>query len=337
MECRVFAAAVLIALSAPATLHAAGKVDKVKLDFEDGAIDPKFVPCNRPENETIAVSTEMGRDSKKSLRLPINVLPLFPGDVATLDAMKKAKRCLLENEIANYRGDEDERAELWEDKAYSPNFGTEVWYGFSMYVTRASVPPDDFNRVVLGQWKASYPEEPPSDYSPFLGQRLTGGFYHITLDVDAVEPDAPKDFEGGRKTCKLLLAFAKSAPSKFDAPLDLERPGKICEVRLEHSNYALEPVDPPDIKRFAYLPDPFDKWTDVVVGMKAGKGGFVELWVDGQRIARADGKIGHDAALVGQPQYFKFGPYRDPAGYPFEVYLDNLARGEVKDEVDPAK
>ena len=36
-------------------------------------------------------------------------------------------------------------------------------------------------------------------------------------------------------------------------------------------------------------------------------------------------------------QYFKFGPYRDPAGYGVTVYLDNLARGRSYEDVDPTK
>jgi hypothetical protein len=49
----------------------------------------------------------------------------------------------------------------------------------------ASAPYGDFNRLVAGQWKSK------TDDSPFLAQRFTGGFFHITLDVDA-DPSSKK-------------------------------------------------------------------------------------------------------------------------------------------------
>ncbi len=69
--------------------------------------------------------------------------------------------------------------------------------------------------------------------------------------------------------------------------------------------------------------------------MKGGADGVVEVWANGTKIARATGYIGHEGA-TGQPQYFKFGPYRDPAPFATTVYLDNLARGRSFAEVDPA-
>jgi hypothetical protein len=53
----------------------------------------------------------------------------------------------------------------------------------------------------------------------------------------------------------------------------------------------------------------------------------------GQRIGIGyEGIDDHDSL-----QYFKVGPYRDPAGYDTVIYLDNLARGHSKDEVDPSR
>ena len=97
-------------------------------------------------------------------------------------------------------------------------------------------------------------------------------------------------------------------------------------------NYPLE------IKREAYLPDPFgDKWTDLVFSVHGGrKDGITQVWAGGQLIATAKGWIGHYISAR-QKQYFKFGPYRDRTGYGITVYLDNLARGSTYEEVDPAK
>jgi hypothetical protein len=97
------------------------------------------------------------------------------------------------------------------------------------------------------------------------------------------------------------------------------------------------------IDRPAYLPNPWSadgtaSWIDLVFHIKGGDNGVVELWANGNRVAKATGWIGYegidDHSTV---QYFKFGPYRDPAGYDTVIYLDNLARGHTYDEVDPSK
>lgn len=239
--------------------------------------------------------------------------------------------CLVVDEIDLYRGDEDERAELWENKNFSPVFGQEAWYGFSMWVDQASAPYGNSNRVVLGQWKGNHSPKTTFDYSPFLAQRLTGGFYHITLDVDARQRAGD---DGERKTCRILLAFMSGPPSSLDSELELDRPAE-CESRLQHDALDLIPLEPILIEREAYLPRPFDRWTDLIFRVKAGRDGIVQVWADGAPIATARGWIGHKEA-GGTTQYFKFGPYRDPAPYGFVAYLDNLARGNSKEYVDPS-
>lgn len=323
----------LVILAAIASSAArAQDVGEVRTGFEDSRIPLEFVACNRPEN-AITISEDRARDGKRSLSLAIHETPLFPGvpPRALVDWKLSPSSCLLADQLALYRSDDAERAELWENKDMAPVFGQEAWYGFSMWIAGGSAPYGDFNRVVLGQWKASYGRT-AIDYSPFLSQRLTGGFYHITLDVDArlrVEDD------GAPKTCRVLLAFTSGPPSHLESELDLARPAG-CESRNEHDSFDLVPAEPIRIERHAYLPWPFDRWTDLIFRVKGGEHGIVQIWADGILVATATGWIGHKAA-AGTRQYFKFGPYRDPAAYPFLVYLDNLARGNSKDYVDPAR
>jgi Polysaccharide lyase len=322
--------AILAILFSGAAAHA---VDEVRTGFEDSVIPPQFVKCDRPEN-TIAISSKEARSGRKSLSLIIYKTPLF-GQAANMSLFRWAPSpasCLLTDKADLYRSDDVERAELWENKDDAPKFGEEAWYGFSMWIDGLSASFGDLHRVVLGQWKANYTSDSKIDYSPFLAQRLTGGFYHITLDVDA---RARMNDDGEPKTCRILLAFMDGPPSSVDRSLDLKRPVQ-CERRNQRGNLDLVPAKRIQIDREAYLPCPFNRWTDLIFRVKGGLNGIVQVWADGVLIASARGWIGHKAA-IGSNQYFKFGPYRDPAPNPFIVYLDNLARGNSKDYVDPSR
>ena len=293
-------------------------------------IDARFEVCRRPEN-TFKLSPK-ARSGRQSLELSITPQPMFqsaPGAMQNLNP----QHCLQEMQESTYWSDDLERAEIWEDKNSNPRFGEggALYFGFSMWVDAKGVPAGDFNRLVLGQWKAACKTK--CDGSPFLAQRLTGRFYHITLDVDAKIDQGGGD---GPKTCKILLAFSKDAPSPHEAPLALDRPTQ-CESRLQWQKNALKPAETIAITRKRYLPNPLDTWTDLVFRVDGGKkDGVFEVWAGGELIATAKGWIGHRIS-EGMKQYFKFGPYRDPAGYGFTVYLDNLAIGSSYDEVDPAK
>lgn len=323
----IVALASLCLLAAPASGQ---QIREVRTGFEQATIPADFVICHRPENR-IEITSKRARSGRSSLSLMIEKAPLFreaPG--TAVGWTPSAASCLLADQPGLFRGDDSERAELWENKSYAPMFGQEAWYGFSMWVEGGSAPYGDFNRVVLGQWKASY-NGIGLDYSPFVAQRLTGGFYHITLDVDA----APRgDDEAAPKTCRLLLAFAAGPPSSIEAELPLDRP-VICETRLLDRGSEIAPAHPIEIERDAYLPRPFDRWTDLIFRIKGGPNGIVQVWADGVLVATARGWIGHEQA-IGTRQYFKFGPYRDPAANPFLAHLDNLARGKSRSYVDPA-
>ena len=133
--------------------------------------------------------------------------------------------------------------------------------------------------------------------SPFLAQRFRNGVFHITL-------------QDGR--CRIWLAWQMGAHPK-------KRRG--CRVAVQ---------------RFADLPPSDSGWIDMVYRIRPDPNGngLVEVWANGQRIARATGAIGYDGM---RQQFFKFGPYRDPATYPMTVYLDSFRRGASFAQVDPSR
>lgn len=315
---RLIAVATLLAASVPA----AGAQDTLSLreSFEGVAFVSAFVPCERPEGQ-ISLSRERARSGKKSLKLRIRE-PIF----GTATWVPKPTSCLVGGRYADYAPDDKERAEIWESFDLGPKFGDDLYYGFSMWIDRASAPLGDDTRLVIGQWKA------PIDDSPFMAQRFTGGHYHVTLDVDAAEHDPATGKPYG---CKLLLAFEADMPvAGATPPVSLNLPAH-CEAKLGGPEIPLTPARAIVIQRFGYLPPPYNRWTDLVFRVKGGAGGIVEIWANGAKIARATGYIGHGGA-TGGPQYFKFGPYRDPAPFATVVYLDNLARGHSFADVDPA-
>jgi len=243
-----------------------------------------------------------------------------------------------------YLNDDAERAELKEKKSGSPHFTDDFFYGFSLMIPRASAPLGDFNRMVVGQWKLARAQDlpagsPPYD-SPFVALRVTGGFFHIMLTVKAALKDGaqfkPDD-------CRVLLAFTPVTPPNHDAPLPLDSPPQ-CESRLNYDLNQGQPAPPNtlQIHRSAYLPSPWNgdaaSWIDLIFHIKGGENGIVEVWANGTLIAQASGWIGYEGIdLPADIQYFKVGPYRDPAGYDAVIYLDNLARGHSKDDVDPSR
>ena len=288
----------------------------VRETFEKVAFAESFVPCERPEGQ-ISLSKERVRNGSQALKLRIRE-PVF----GTATWIPKATSCLVAGRYAEYTPDEKERAEIWESFDLGPTFGDELYYGFSMWIDRASAPRGNDTRLVVGQWKA------PIDDSPFIAQRFTGGLYHVTLDVDAVQRDPATGRPYG---CKLLLAFERDMATAQSLALDMPL---RCEPK-QGGPADLTPARPVVIERFEHLPSPFARWTDLVFRVKGGADGVVAIWADGKPIARATGFIGHDGAM-GQPQYFKFGPYRDPAAFATTVYLDNLARGDSFAAVDPS-
>lgn len=320
----------------------------VRETFESGSINPAFWRCLRPEND-ISVTEEQARKGGKSLKLAINKLELFahPGLPKALIAEAEAKACmkkLTQEEGRQFLNDESERAELWENKSQSPHFTEDFYYGFSLMIPRASAPLGDFNRMVVAQWKVQRAKPQPPDApfdSPIVSVRVTGGFFHIMLDVKAALKDGA---EHSPSDCKVLLAFTAQTPPNLSSALPKDYDVQ-CESRLNYDLNQGQPAPPKTLKiaRSAFLPnlwksDGTATWVDLVFHIRGGANGVVELWANEHPIATATGWIGYEGIDDHDSlQYFKVGPYRDPAGYDTIVYLDNLARGHSYGEVDPTK
>ncbi|MGL5139311.1 MAG: polysaccharide lyase [Beijerinckiaceae bacterium] len=210
-----------------------------------------------------------------------------------------------------------ERAEIWEREELLLPYEAVAWYGFSMRLMEP-IPLDD-NRYVMAQWKRSIVPGAERDFSPLLALRMRGGLMFVTVETDEVitmpegcrmNAAAAGTREGSGQT-RALVALQPGA-----GPTDL--PGfNDCTnwIRV--------------IERGGTFPKVSSGWHDFVFGVKTGPrgGGFIEIIVDGEWIATVKGRIGHEGAGLGPTQYFKFGPYRDPAASDWAVAYRNFRRG----------
>jgi hypothetical protein len=178
-------------------------------------------------------------------------------------------------------------------------FAAESWYAFSFRVTgdfpRRDVP-GKTARMVLGQWKQTNGE------SPYLAQRFDNGVFHITVQDGA---------------CRKTIA---KAPGNTGEMPELLSSQCIADVKVEPP-LGTNP-----------LPDPYDSWVDMLYHVRGGLDGtgIIEVWANGQFIARATGKIGH---AEGSEDYFKFGIYRRCTPGVVLAWFDNFRRGPTRESV----
>lgn len=209
-----------------------------------------------------------------------------------------------------------QRNEIREAADLQQPFGTDVWYGFSFKV-EGEVPSEGSQRWVIGQWKQT------GDGSPVLAQRFDNGVFHVTIqdgDCRILLAQAPGDFsvEGGRRVVDKGVTLPgitlRSDPQLYD-----------CTTKVEvEKGWQAE------------LPDPYNNWVSMVYHLRPDPGGqgLVEVFANGELIARAKGPIGYPAA-AGDLQYFKIGHYRDQLPGQATLYLDCFARGASRQAVDP--
>ena len=178
-------------------------------------------------------------------------------------------------------------------------FGADSWYAFSFRVSgdfpRLDVP-GKTARMVLGQWKQTNGE------SPYLAQRFDNGVFHITVQDGACRKTIAKA-PGNTGEMPELLASQCMADVKVEPPLGTHP-----------------------------LPDPYENWVDMLYHVRGGLDGtgIIEVWANGQFIARAKGKIGH---AEGAEDYFKFGIYRRCTPGVVEAWFDNFRRGPTRESV----
>ncbi|MGK9232174.1 polysaccharide lyase [Inquilinus limosus] len=310
---RLLLPAVLILATAPAA--AADITD----GFESGRIDPQiWAPCPRAENRFFIEETVVrsGRYAAGMALLPDgSVPPAMP----SIEVQRRRSGCRDTMPGAVFNPEDDQRAELWLQSTEPA--GADRWFGFSFRIDGPAATADG-NRLVIGQWKQN------GSRSPFLAQRFKNGAFHLTVEQAGPLPG---------QQCRVLVAwqdgydfsdfpgrrsFLHGGADELGAELPTDRSAD-CSRGLA-------------IDRRAPLPSPFGAWVDMVVHLRvAGRpDDLVEVWADGEPVVTVRGPIGFPD---GGNQYFKFGPYRDPAETPLVVRLDNFTRGDGFAAVDPRR
>jgi hypothetical protein len=304
-------------------------------DFDTGRFGPQWIPCYRHENEIsiVDVPDQGFRAAKLVIR---NILQ------STLFGMFLEHDC-LPNLVTSPEKSTDERAELWEADSIWLRFGTEVWYGFSMYIdpdTRAE------ERLVIGQWKES------GNHGPMLAQRFNGRHFTLTIEQENMVADRdPADTE-----CRIYIAHDASfdpaaggdlphpkltflsGDSKLDppSPLSFEHdPNDVIHdrraIELNEVHLCARDVH---IAAHGNLPDPWGRWTRMLYHIRAtaDSAGLIEVWADDKPIATVTGRIGfHEGATA--LQYFKFGPYRNHPGYDSYAMLARYTRAPRREDI----
>jgi hypothetical protein len=323
---------------------ASGQV--IKDDFATGAISTRnWFVCRRPENEFKVVQEEGA---------PFRALEtaVRPRKDLTVFAMVMAHPGCANSGVP-FEPEKDERAEMWEADAIRLGLGTEVWYRFSFLVDPGV--PVDAGRLVIGQWKQS---NSATGTSPVIAQRFNGRAFTITIEQDNTAPGrAPNDTQ-----CRIWVAVdrnaaARAGGSEGHALTLLRRPGEPQppappaelpsighdELDVSHGQaLRADGVQVPtpcrqdvEVTPLGLLPDVFGHWVTMLYHIRLdGPASLLEIWADGQPIAKVRGRIGFRTSGPGE-QYFKFGPYRDHQTYPTFARLARYARGFRREDVDP--
>jgi hypothetical protein len=216
-----------------------------------------------------------------------------------------------------------ERAEIWERTELRVPYDAAVWFGFAMRFD--DPPPQDDHRYVVAQWKREIGPGAEGDFSPFLALRLRSGAMFATVETNhvTVPADAPRPLDGrcphgwtpvwlrpDTDQMRFLIAADPSWRSEITPEFDR------CSDALQ--------TKPGPVA----MPSPASGWHDYAFYSRPGPdgGGRVAVFVDGQLVVEAAGRIGHDDAGLGDSQYFKFGPYRDAGEGRWTMFYDNFRR-----------
>jgi hypothetical protein len=297
--------------------HGAG-AQLVHDNFSEAQLLSKYwFVCRRPENVMAVVARPGGG---RAARLIAHAVKPRRLELEEYLAHERHSACI--DRKGRYTPDGDQRAEIWENRRLAQPFGTETWIQFEFMV--ASPPPGEaVPRLVVGQLKAD------GDHSPVLAQRFTRRHFIITLGQDNDNPDRhPAD-----KDCRVIVAHDAS----LLVPMPNEAGTLTDSVGQDPRDVEHEPVPAPGARRRSckrdiqvdareLLPSPFDQWVRMTYRIRPGiENGALDVWADGKLIAKAAGRIGYRDG-VGGAQYFKFGPYADPAPYDLKAYLARYRR-----------
>ena len=318
----------------------------IRDDFSSGGLSPRnWFVCRRPENEFKLVQSEDAA---------------FRAVEATVRPRKDMVFAMLvahpacANSGVPFEPERDERAELWEADDIRLEFGTDVWYRFSFMVDPAV--PADAGRLVIGQWKQA---NSATGTSPVIAQRFNGRAFTITVEQDNTAPDrAPNDpqcrlwvavdrnaaLEAGRSESHglALLGRPLHEPQSPALPGDLPSAGhddfEVSHRQTLRPDGARVPAackQDIEVTRLGVLPDVFGRWVTMLYHIRLdGPSEPLEIWADGQPIAKVRGRIGFRTNGPGK-QYFKFGPYRDHQAYATFARMTRYARGFRREDVEP--
>ena len=198
-----------------------------------------------------------------------------------------------------------QRTEIREATEVQPEFGSDLWYRFSLRLTDITGGYDD-SRWMLGAWKQQV------EGSPFLAMRFEGGVFYITLESATTRVMLGSTLIDARAFIQIMKG---GEDKKFGFITDPELYIGDSGINLSHG-------------KLKYLPDPRNGWVDLAFRIKGGLegDGIVEVYANGQFVVRASGKIGVDAP-VGSKQYLRFGHRRDKSVTGAVLLIDDFRRG----------
>jgi len=207
-----------------------------------------------------------------------------------------------------------QRNELREADSVQLDFGTDVWYTFSLKIDKGGQIPQ--KRWMIASLKQD------GDGSPFLALRYDRGVFYITVESSGVRVLLASSLLDARMIFDLLQI-------KTDGGLD--KYGFISDQKLYQGKTALKL----DYGLSPYLPDPGFDWVDFLIRVKGDLGGHgvVEIYTNGNLIVRAVGSIGV-ANPRGSKQYLRIGHNRDQMPIDSTLYVDHFRRGDSKEAVN---
>ncbi|MGL4441752.1 MAG: heparin lyase I family protein [Bosea sp. (in: a-proteobacteria)] len=318
--------------------------DTISDDFIDHQPASHWFVCNRAEN-SFSFGTVLGetRNAATIVVKPRTTPPSLDPPPVQPSHHHRGCRDSHRNDVIDGPND---RAELWEADPTWLSVGTSVWYRFDMFIDGTI--PANAGRLVIGQWKQN---NAPGDASPILAQRFGTRTFTVTIQQDNDEPNRfPSDAE-----CRIFVATQGGTDQLLGGSPSRSPPAQHLSDRNDPDGAASEHADADTSKRlnarrvdalacgsdisvttYNPLPDPFNKWTTMVYHLRIGAdgNGLIEVWANGTKISRTTGRIGYRAPAGGQ-QYFKFGPYRDNAGYTTLTRLSRYIRSVNRSFIDP--
>lgn len=204
-----------------------------------------------------------------------------------------------------------QRTEIREAAEVQPEFGSDLWYRFSLRLADITGGYDD-SRWMLGAWKQEV------DGSPFLAMRFEGGVFYITLESSTTRVMLGSTLIDARAFIQIMKG---GSDQKFGFITDPELYVGDSGIQLSHG-------------KLKYLPDPRNGWVDMTFRIKGGLdgNGTVEVYANDQFVVRASGKIGVDAP-VGSRQYLRLGHRRDRSITGAVLLIDDFRRGSSLAEV----